>query len=284
MSGPADTRTPSRTALGVAWLRAAHQVLDAPPPILDDPAACPLFGPDAGNRLRADADRLQSPSARALRSHVVLRSRFAEDRLREAAERGVRTYVMLGAGYDTFAVRRPAWAYDLHVMELDVGVTQADKRARLAAAGLHPDLNTHFVATDFASEPLADALERGGARTNAAVFVAWLGVTMYLPVAAVRGVLRTLAAYPAGSEVVLTFAPPRDPPSDGRPRLAERAAGVGEPWLSYFTPEEMERELRTAGFADVHLLYPEEAADRYFRGRSDGLPPPAHTTIVAARL
>ncbi len=51
---------------------------------------------------------LRTPVARALRTEVVVRGRYAEDRLEEAVKRGVRQYVILGAGLDTFAYRQPA--------------------------------------------------------------------------------------------------------------------------------------------------------------------------------
>jgi hypothetical protein len=41
---------------------------------------------------------------------VVIRSRYAEDALREATIRGVRQYVLIGAGFDSFALRRPAFS------------------------------------------------------------------------------------------------------------------------------------------------------------------------------
>jgi len=33
--------------------------------------------------------------------------------------------------------------------------------------------------------------------------------------------------------------------------MAARAASVGEPWLSYFEPTDLDRHLRTAGFGKV---------------------------------
>src|SRR5690349_1565219 len=93
----------SRTALAVAWLRAAHQIVDGPPRILDDPIAPALLGPDAAGVLERQREDLQTRGARGWRAHVVLRSRYAEDRLAAAVARGVRQYIVLGAGYDTFA-------------------------------------------------------------------------------------------------------------------------------------------------------------------------------------
>ena len=97
---------PSRTALATAYLRAAHQLLDAPPRVLEDPIAIPLLGAGASDRIRKEAARYSTPGARQLRAHVVLRTRFAEDRLAAAVKRGIVQYVILGAGLDTFALRQ----------------------------------------------------------------------------------------------------------------------------------------------------------------------------------
>src|SRR5688500_2740827 len=92
----------SQGALGTAYMRAAHQMLDGEPKLLDDPVCLALLGPDACIRIEANADSYRTSGAEALRAHVVLRSRFAEDRLAEAMGRGVTQYILLGAGLDTF--------------------------------------------------------------------------------------------------------------------------------------------------------------------------------------
>ena len=122
-------KTASRTALATAYMRAAHQLLDPPPRILEDPAAIAVLGPGAEQVIRESAARSQAPESRALRAHMVLRSRFAEDRLAAAVGRGVTQYVILGAGFDTFAVRQPAWAQQLRILEVDHAGTQELKRA-----------------------------------------------------------------------------------------------------------------------------------------------------------
>jgi len=274
---------PSRTAAGVASLRAVHQLVDGTPKILDDPAIVRLLDAQTMAALHAAREQMQSRAVRALRSHVVLRSRWAEDRLRAAVERGVRRYVILGAGYDTFIVRQPAWACDLRIVEVDRAAIQRAKRARLAEVGLAPPANASFLEVDFERETLASALARAGVDTDTPTFFSWLGVTMYLTELAIDAVLRTVASYARQSEIVLTFAQPaeRDPEHDG-PTLAERAAAVGEPWLSYFTPDQIEQKLRDAGFATVEFLTPERAQAEYFAGREDRLPVPRRTSLVSA--
>src|SRR5678815_402183 len=100
--------------------------------------------------------------ARALRAHVVTRSRFAEDRLRASLDRRVRQYIVLGAGYDTFAYRQPAWAAALRIFEADQPGTQEDKRQRLAVARVDTPENLTFVPVDFERESLSAALAARG--------------------------------------------------------------------------------------------------------------------------
>lgn len=270
-------KSASRTALATAHMRAAHQLLDPPPHILEDPAAVALLGPDAGQRIRESAERAQTPEGRALRAHMVLRARFAEDRLAAAVSRGVTQYVILGAGFDTFAVRQPSWARTLRILEVDHAGTQELKRSQLAAAGLTVPPNASFATIDFERESLRDGLIRHGISPQERTFFSWLGVTMYLHEDAIDAVLRSVAEFPAGSEIVLTFASASDAP---RP-VAERAAHVGEPWVSFFEPAQMQEKLRATGFTNVELLTPAAAQSRYFRAPSS-LPVPQRTTIVAA--
>jgi methyltransferase (TIGR00027 family) len=276
-------RSASNTAVGVAYLRAAHQLIDAAPRLLDDPVILRLLGDGAEARLRDGEAQLQSTLWRALRSHVVLRSRFAEDSLADAVARGVRQYVVLGAGLDTFALRQPAWAHDLRVFEVDQPATQTAKRGGIAQAGLTVPPNVTFVPLDFEHVSLADGLAAGGVDLARPVFFSWLGVTMYLTAPAIDAVFRTVAALPSGTEIVLTFAQP-DADGEAAHAFAESAAAVGEPWLSYFTPEELEARLRGAGFTSVRFLTPAEAAARYYQHRPDGLLPPRRTAIAAARV
>ncbi len=94
-------REPSRTALGAAGYRAAHQTLDGAT-VFADPFAHAILGPDADRIVAAlAADPSQAPA----RLFMAARSRFAEDCVAAAAARGVRQAVVLGAGLDTFALR-----------------------------------------------------------------------------------------------------------------------------------------------------------------------------------
>jgi methyltransferase (TIGR00027 family) len=272
-------RNVSRTALGTAYMRAAHQLLDAPPRIHEDPLAVRLLGLAAVQWINATVESYQTPARRALRAHVVLRSRFAEDRLAAAVHRGVTQYILLGAGFDTFALRQPVWALPLRFLEVDHEGTQTTKRTQLAAAGLTMLENTAFATIDFEHETLRDGLLRYQVSLDEPTFFSWLGVTMYLKEDAIDAVLRSVAAFPAGSEILLTFAPP---PGDSPSPFDQRAASLGEPWVTYFTADALEAKLRSTGFSNVEFLSPAEAEARYLRDRPHDLPIPTRTNSVCA--
>jgi methyltransferase (TIGR00027 family) len=274
--------SPSRTALGVAILRAAHQVLDAPPLILTDAVALRLLDPAVQDWVSSAPAELQSPQARGLRGHVVVRSRFAEDRLAAAVQRGVRQYVLLGAGYDTFAYRQPDWARDCGMFEVDLPGTQADKRARLAAADIEPSPNVTFVAIDFAHDDLGARLAESGFDAARPSLFAWLGVTMYLDADANDAVFRHVAAQPRGSELVFTFAQAEAEGAEGPSRLAEMAAHVGEPWKTRYEPASLAAHLAAIGFSSVWMPTPAEVATAYFLDRPDDLPLPRRRTLAAS--
>jgi methyltransferase (TIGR00027 family) len=277
-------RAASGTAGGVAMLRAAHLVVDGTPPVLNDTVVARLLGGDAEARIRAHADELQAPTARGLRSHVVLRSRFAEDALMDAVADGVEQYVLLGAGLDTFAYRQPPWAHRLTIVEVDHPASQAAKRAALTAAGIVFPPNVRFADVDFERETLSHGLARCGVDTAKRTFFSWLGVTMYLTRDAIETTLCTVLSFPKRSEIVFTFAEPNPDPASPAARLAQGAASVGEPWISYFTPEEVGAMLQSLGFSDASFLSREEAERRYYANRTDGFEVPRRVSIVTASV
>jgi methyltransferase (TIGR00027 family) len=272
----------SRTALGVAYMRAAHQLLDGKPLLFPDPIALALLGPDAPDQIRDSLSRHQTPFWRGMRSHVCLRSRFAEDKLAEAVERGTSRYVLVGAGYDTFAFRQPDWARALKIVEVDHPATQAAKQEMLATAGIALPENLTFLAADFTREALPDMLARLKIQPGDGVYFSWLGVSMYLEQAAVDATLAAMADAARKVSVCLSFKQPTNGNITQDVQFAEAVASVGEPFLSLFTPKEMADKLAAHGFARQDFLTSEKARADYFTPPRRGIPAPHNTTIVLA--
>ena len=281
-----DERSPSRTAVGVALLRAVHELYDGEPKILSDPVIRRLLQDSDWQGSSANPEWSRTPLMTALRSHVVLRSRYAEDCLQEAVLSGIRQYVILGSGFDTFAYRQPEWASVLRIFEVDHAASQRSKMERLALSAIPAPSNLEFVAADFESAPLRDVLLNASSLDFLApAFFSCLGVLVYLPRHSATSIFRLIASFPKRSEIVFSFSQGNlngDQQSSGAAALAQGAAAVGEPWQTYHDPNELYRELSELGFSQVTILSPDEARDRYYRGRVDGLPPPRRATLARA--
>jgi methyltransferase (TIGR00027 family) len=258
----------SRTALKVAIRRAAHQLMEQPP-VLDDPIAVPLLGRGHAN----DMERAMHPVGRDFRAFMAARSRHAEDRLAEAVAKGVRQYVVLGAGLDTFAYRNPFPG--LRVFEVDFPATQEWKREMLAEALIPLPENLTFVPLDFEHKTLGEGLAEAGFDPGAAAFFGWLGVVPYLTLDAFRATLSMIANLPAGSGVTFDYGfPPQSLSLKRRivfEMLAKRVAAAGEPFRLFFSPDELERELRSVGVHRVEQMDVDGLNELYFQDRADKL-------------
>ncbi len=263
-----QTGKPSRTALRVAIRRAAHQLAD-PPSVLTDPIVLRLIGPGHEN----DLERAMHPVGRDFRAFMAARSRFAEEHLAQSVAAGIGQYVILGAGLDTFAYRNPF--PHLRVFEVDFPATQEWKRTLLTGASIPiPDRLT-FVPVDFERMTLADGLRDSGFDAASAAFFSWLGVVPYLTLDAFRATLNTVAQLPPGTGLTFDFAFPPESLSPKRravfDNLAGRVAAAGEPFCLFFTPSQVEDELRRAGFDRIELADHEVLNALYFCDRTDGL-------------
>ena len=102
--------------------------------------------PEAARNALPDAVLRANAAAYA---DVILRSRYTRRRAAyRALARGIGQYVLIGAGFDSFALRRPAQARELAIYEVDhPQATQSLKRRHLLeesgvalveTAALHP--------------------------------------------------------------------------------------------------------------------------------------------------
>lgn len=274
------TRAVSRTALATSLMRALHTRRD-PKPLIDDPYGEQLV-PEPIRDIYKDPSTLRASAAYA---GVILRTRYTEDALRAAVANGVRQYLILGAGFDSFALRLPMFARDLEIYEIDHPVTQALKRQRLRDCGLSLPSSVHFLAADLAAEELPAALARSSFDPSLPSFVSWLGVTMYLTRAANLAALRAIAQSVApGSELVFTyFDLERGLRESERVRaLSARVAALGEPFQSEFDPAAIGADLAACGWALREDLTDREVLARVDDADSNDLQPAGFSHVVRA--
>lgn len=291
----------SRTALATALMRSIHS-RSAPAPLLDDPWGERLV-PDTVRAafceramVRRDAASTGSPEmalddamrANAAYPDVILRSRYTEDALKNAVARGIAQYVLIGAGFDSFVCRIPAWAQGLDIYEVDHPATQPLKRQRLAACGVSPSASVHFVAADLSAESLGAALARSPFNAARPTFFSWLGVTVYLTREANLAALRDIATCAApGSELVFTYidevalhAVP--PGNEAFQKLRSDVAAVGEEFLSGFDPKTLPALLLGTGLDLLEDIDGHAALTRYDPAGRNGLQPASAAHVARA--
>jgi methyltransferase (TIGR00027 family) len=303
-----EASTASRTALVTALMRSLHGRFD-PLPLLDDSWGERLvpgnvreaFAQRALERLppaerEAAAADLPAFADRALRATssytgVITRSRFTEDALGEAIARGVRQYVLVGAGFDSYALRLPPAARDLRIYEVDHPATQSFKLRCIDAAGIGRPAAARFLPADLARQDLATVLARSDFDPHAPAFFSWLGVTMYLAreanAQALQGIARCAAA---GSELVFTyidalvFRPESGEAYRRFERLRREVAALGEPFLSGFDPAMLAQDLAAAGFDLIEDFCDRDVLARYDPQGHNGLRTSGHSRIARARV
>ncbi len=170
-----DTRL---TAFAIARVRAEEAALPVPQRLFEDAYAHSFDEPHAD----VSAVFQLIPF---FREHVRLRTRFFDDAVRAALVERVRTVVLLGAGFDTRALRlSEIVSSGARVIEVDYAEQLADKWRRLREAGVAKPDCVSTLGLDLSSEDLASQLEQGfveaGAATDAAVLWVAEGLFGYL--------------------------------------------------------------------------------------------------------
>lgn len=283
----------SRTADAAAAARAIHR-LHHKPLVFDDAFALELTSPRwrrvaTSKGLFWLVTNVLFRSQRVVAAQVIARSRLAEDLLAEAIANGVRQYVIVGAGFDSFALRHRDTQSGLRVFELDHPDTQRVKLARIRALGIElPDI-AEFIGVDFEERSVADALARSSYEVTLPAFYSWLGTTAYLSNAATTATLRSIAEYAApGSTIVFDYLVPDEFLSSSDRQVIEKlrrfTARRGEPLIGEFHPDALMAMLGSIGLELVESFSGADVEERYFSRRSDGLRPTPASWFAHARV
>ncbi|MBF0551190.1 MAG: class I SAM-dependent methyltransferase [Deltaproteobacteria bacterium] len=297
----------SRTAFITAFMRAFHSINENPK-VFDDSMAVRLLSTEEyaffeemyyRGTVKDESEELPSPAQRravvtaVLRAGaaggVLSRARFAEDSLEKAIIQGVRQYVLLGAGLDTFALRRPDLLDKIQIIEVDHPATQALKRHRLSAMGFLAPRSLQFIAVDFAQENLPHALSRSSFNSKIPSFFSWLGVTYYLARENLFQVLHSLSEAAAPhSQVAFDYMDIEAfDPDMATPQvkdLRDKVRLLGEPMKTGLDPKTLEKDLSQVGWKLVQNLAPKDIEKIYFQDGTDGFRAGKHIHLALAAL
>lgn len=259
------------TADLVAAARARHQRDRIR--LLDDPYAFALTSPSLQCvlRLRPAAWFLANWTLRGLKPVVLgllIRARYAEQAVEAAFRDGIRQYVIVGAGLDSFALRRTDLVPPLRVFEIDRTAMQEVKRERIRRAGITPPAGLHLVHADLERISVMDALSDSPFDTGSPAILSFLGVTYYLTPETLADSARSIAAGVApGSRLVLDYmldeASAWPEHRKMRTQLEDYVAKRGEPMKSEYSLAAMSELLASAGLHTIEGITMMDLAERY---------------------
>jgi len=205
-------------------------------------AATPLLGPlviRAVNRRRSGA-----------LSAGIARTRYIDELLERGIASGARQVLILGAGFDTRALRLDSLK-NLPVIEFDLPATARFKRSVLEAAGALPRQVRYYEA-DFNKQDLDTLFAEKQIDTSLVTAVIWEGVTNCLTAAAINTVFRVLNTFTKGSSVIFTYIDKLVLESprlfDATDRLATQRSDKDELRIFGFHPAELPHYLDLFGF------------------------------------
>lgn len=193
--------------------------------------------------------------------HLISRTRFIDELVQNAAEQGLEQYVILGAGYDLRA-HRLNLPSTLKIFEVDQKDVQNKKRSKLPSN--IPNLeNLKYVSVDFNHQSLKkQLLEAGFNECKSAIFTLE-GVSQYISKEAVKSTLNEIAELTKKTRAIfyisyadiqlkrnptLCFGKGYPHPEKKAETVMNLAAKVGEPWISFYSPEEIKDVLSQYGF------------------------------------
>ena len=269
------------TARATTAIRAMHLLYDQPV-VFNDPYALQFTSPAFRRVCRSRLfpwllrRRFISEMLQPISAQVLSRAKYSEEKLEQAVSKGISQYVIIGAGFDSFCIRRPDFSSCLRIYEIDHPTTQQIKQKRLMEI-LESSLNeVEFLAVDLEKQTISDALSGSSFSKDEKAFFSWLGTVPYLSEDAVFNVLRHLASFAAnGSEIVFDYLIPTHLMTQEERRVLGRAMRMierwGEPVKSFFSPDTLPGKIFHLGYTIFDNQSPAEQNKKYFFDRSDNL-------------
>lgn len=269
---------PSNTAEINATMRAIELARPPERRLFDDPYS-PRFVTSGSYRMLIRVGPVGKLAAWAvdrwmpgLTGEIVIRNRFWDEALDKALADGIKQVVLLGAGYDSTALRRDL-GEDVTLYEVDSPPTQEAKRAALAREGLEPRGRVEFVPCDFEVHAVGERLDESSFDRSEPAVMAWLGVSYYLTGESLRAALEDLASLSApGSRLVMDYmeeaAATGRSEHKGAARAYRSVERRGEPYRSGFDEQSYARLLGEVGFEVVEHMRLQDLADRYLGGKA----------------
>lgn len=187
--------------------------------------------------------------------HFMVRKHYIQAEVQRAVNEGARQLVVIGAGFDTLALRLARSQPQLRCIEIDHPASHQLKMTILDEAKEPIPSNFSAVAADLSVRPLAQVLTEVAAfvPTEPTVVVAE-GLLMYLPDSAVSGLFRAVAAV-CKAPVTTVFTYMEHPKTKRHERVGRWypfldlwLRSLGEPYIWGIAPDQLSGFMHGLGY------------------------------------
>jgi len=208
--------------------------------------------------------------------YVIARTKFFDEQFLKALEANVPQIVILGAGYDTRAVRYRKSLATTKIFELDTAALQHRKSKIYKQNKVPIPDNLVFCPITFGQQSIAEVLEKHGYDSAQRTLFLWEGVTYYLTESAVLetlGFIKNNAG--STSELVFdyfykSFIGGRYDYYGAKP-LYDAVVKIDEPFLFGIEEDGLSQFISDAGFELVSRQTPEGLEKHYLSGDNGSL-------------
>ncbi len=234
---------------------------------------------------------MKAVAPKGMYEYVIARTRYIDAAFEQALAERFEQVLLLGAGFDTRALRFQTKAPGTRIFEVDAPVTQKAKLEQYRRRGLAVPPGVVFVAMDFERESLPARLDEAGfGRQRRSLFILE-GLLTYLEPSSVDGLFRTIQDYAGpGSRVVFDYVHAAvlrgESRGDGEREIVSRVAEANEQWRFGIETGGVAPFLAAYGFKLADQRDARALEEMYFKdqsGRVVGHVNSTHCLVIAER-
>lgn len=212
-----------------------------------------------------------------MHEHLISRTRYIDDLIEKSTFANIEQYVILGAGYDSRA-HRLKLPSKLKIFEVDQSEVQELKRLRLPDNMPNRESIT-YVDIDFNHQSLKEQLINVGFDQNKSTIFTLEGVSQYISREAFDATLKEVADLNpnSNSKIFISyvnkllkedskacFGKGYLKPEKAVSFITNSAAKMGEPWISFYSAEEIESILSQNNFTLIENKTLADLNSKYF--------------------
>ena len=212
-----------------------------------------------------------------LHEHLIARTKYLDDIVKKNVTSGFKQYVILAAGYDSRA-NRLQLPSDLNIFELDQSEVQKRKLAILDKIITRSKKIT-YIDIDFSEDSITNKLSNAGFDTKKNTIFTLEGLSQYITKDSFSSTLKEISQLTKKTKTTIFFSytdivinkSPQHLFGKGYPnpkkiidRIKKIVNALGEPWISFYSKNEIEKLLIKNGFKLKEIKKLENLNDKYF--------------------